>query len=202
MKNFLVEDIIEDIRSQVENRKSIYSSSLVNKLNMGDKNIIKHKNINFKFKNVYVYSDFTKYYDKYFIDYLYRALLKRKPDIEGFNYYLNLLRSGKKSKTEIISIIRYSKEGRQKNVKLLGRRKRYLYTVLLSIPILGYFFKMLIFFVKAPKYLERINAMENCIFKESDFNYINSTLLEKELIKQDKEVKKIKTLLKQIKELL
>jgi hypothetical protein len=203
MKSLSVEEIMARIKAEVEKRKQSDSKRFIEfNYEKKYKNIIHHRNFSFQFKEVYEYSDFTKYHDKDFIVYLYKALLKREPDEDGLNYYLELLRTGKKSKTEIISIIRYSKEGREKNVKLLGSKKRYLYTILISLPVFGYILKTFIFFVRFPKYLERMNILENYIARESRFNYENGLLLENELNEQMSDVRKIKFVLKQIKEKL
>jgi len=205
VKNLSVEEIMARIKAEVEKRKREQTNSVQTielEFKKEYKNIINHRDVSFQFKEIYEYSDFTKYHDEDFIVYLYRALLKREPDKSGLNYYLELLRTGQKSKTEIISIIRYSKEGKERNVKLLGSKKRYLYTVLISLPILGYVFKTFVFFARVPKFLQRMNVLENYIARESRFNYENSLLLENELNKQINGVSKIKFILKQIKEKL
>ncbi|HCW92785.1 MAG TPA: hypothetical protein DHM44_03795 [Flexistipes sinusarabici] len=75
-------------------------------------------------KRTYEYGDFEKYNDKEFIRNVYRGLLQREPDSGGYFWYLENLRNGKKSKKEIITLIRYSGEGREKNIQLLGSKKR------------------------------------------------------------------------------
>ena len=205
VKNLSVEEIMARIKAEVEKRKKGQIDpvqTIEPEFQKEYKNIINYKNVSFCFKEVYEYSDFTKYHDKDFIVYLYRALLKREPDENGLNHYLELLRTGQKSKTEIISIIRYSKEGKEKNVKLLGSKKRYLYTILASLPIIGYVFKTFIFFARVPKFLQRMNILENYTTRESIFDYENSLLLENELNEQINDVRKIKFVLRQIKEKL
>lgn len=164
------------------------------------KDIIKHKNIIFEIKDTYEYSDFTKYHDIEFMTNLYKAILKREPDQQGMTHYLNLLRSGKKSKSEIISIVRYSQEGKRIRVNILGINKRYIYTALSSIPIFGYLFRLLVTFFRLPILLQRLNSYENYVIQESKFNYENCLLLEAELNLKIKELKKVKTILKMIKD--
>lgn len=102
------------------------------------------QNKEFKFKKTYEYSDFTKYHDIDFIEKLYKAILKREPNIKELQYYLELLKGGKKSKSNIISIVKHSKEGNDKGVEILGSKKRYIYTIVSSLPLIGYIFKFLI----------------------------------------------------------
>jgi len=203
-----VEEIMAKIKIEIEKRKKQYQQQNTQTISTRlyfqkeYKNIIHKRDAAFVFKDIYEYPDFTKYHDKEFVVYVYRALLRREADQNGLEYYLNLLRTGQKSKTEIISIIRYSKEGKETNTKLLGSKKRYLYTVLSSLPVVGYILKTFVFFVKIPKYLQRMNILENYISQESKFHYENSLLLEKELNECMNNVKKIKFVTKQIREIL
>lgn len=95
----------------------------------------------------YFYEQFFVFDDEEFISKLYLVLIKRKPSEHEFKHYLSLLQSGKKSKSEIISSIRYSKEGRENNVKLLGSKVRYFITLLYSVPLVGHLFKLVINFL-------------------------------------------------------
>ncbi|MEQ1556819.1 MAG: glycoside hydrolase family 99-like domain-containing protein, partial [Gallionella sp.] len=57
--------------------------------------------------------------DEAFVNAAYRALLKRNPDAEGFNYYLNRLRKGVR-KLRILDQLRNSPEGQKAGVHLAG----------------------------------------------------------------------------------
>ena len=92
-------------------------------------------------KKIYEYSDFTKYNDKAFIEEVYRGLLKREVDQNGLDLYLTKLRNAQKSKMEIISLVRASKEGREKNIKLLGFYKRLFLTLLYATPPFSFLVK-------------------------------------------------------------
>jgi len=69
---------------------------------------IKNKNINTSISHndsrVYQYSDFTKYHNREFIENIYQLILKKEANSEDIDYYLNLLRTGEKSKAEIITL--------------------------------------------------------------------------------------------------
>lgn len=92
-------------------------------------------------KKIYEYGDFTKYNDKAFIEEVYRKLLQREVDQHGLDLYLTKLRHAQKSKMEIISLIRASKEGREKNIKLLGFYKRLFLTLLYTVPPFSFLVK-------------------------------------------------------------
>lgn len=114
-------------------------------------------------KDAYTYEDFGIYNDEDFITNVYKALLKREPDQAGFEYYLQLLRSGKKTKMEIISLLRFSKEGRAQNVKLLGYKKRVLLTLLNKIPFISHLLKTTRFLLNIPKHMQELNYLQNHI---------------------------------------
>lgn len=100
--------------------------------NIKDKSIIKES---FLIKDSYTYEDFTKYQDEAFIINTYKAFFGREPSNENRKERVTLLRDGKMSKMEIITILRASKEGRDNSVTLLGFKKRLALTLLYKIPI-------------------------------------------------------------------
>jgi O-antigen chain-terminating methyltransferase len=114
-------------------------------------------------KSYYVYKidDFIQYHDEEFLENLYALLLNRDIDPDGKNRYLPLLRSGLLSKTEIITRVHFSKEGRAQNIIIKGAKKRYLLTILYSLPVVGYLTKMLFTLLKLPKLVQRLNQLEN-----------------------------------------
>ncbi len=118
------------------------------------------KDSNFKKSNVYLVSDFTKYHDEEFIRNVYLGVLKREPDGFSLEHYLDLLRSGSKSKSEILAIIRFSKEGRVYSVNILGIKIRFFMAVLYKIPILNYFLKSAVALITLPKMMKRYNSLE------------------------------------------
>ncbi len=117
-----------------------------------------------KKNKVYILEDFTKYYDIEFIQNIYKVVLNREPDDLGLKHKLELLRGGKRSKSEILALIRFSKEGREQNVPILGIKKRYILAILYKIPILGYFFKLIINLITLPRLIERLNRFESHYF--------------------------------------
>jgi hypothetical protein len=64
--------------------------------------------------------ELLQYDDHEFIWNAYRALLKREPDETGFKGFLERLRSGQRTKIDVLASIRYSPEGRRKNVSIDG----------------------------------------------------------------------------------
>ena len=97
--------------------------------------------------------EFLKYHDEEFIENAYKGILKREPDPKGFSQYLSTLRSGRLSKGEILSRIRYSKEGREKHVYVKGLFLRFLISRCYQIPILGYILRLAVATIRLPKIL-------------------------------------------------
>jgi O-antigen chain-terminating methyltransferase len=105
---------------------------------------------------IYTVEDFTKYHDVEFIKNVYKKVLLRDVDQETLSRELELLRSGKKSKSEILSTVRFSKEGREKGVHILGIKKRFIMTLLNRIPIVEIFVKIFML----PRFVRRVNGFE------------------------------------------
>src|SRR5690349_10761458 len=59
-------------------------------------------------KDKYTLPELLVFSDADFIDVAYRAVLRRPADVDGFNYYLRLLRAGAHTKVEILGILRLS----------------------------------------------------------------------------------------------
>ena len=68
----------------------------------------------------YKLHELLQYDDHEFVWNAYRALLKREPDESGFKGFLERLRTGQRTKIDVLASIRYSPEGRRKNVSIDG----------------------------------------------------------------------------------
>jgi hypothetical protein len=115
-------------------------------------------------KRVYSYSDFTQYSDREFVKRTFRDILGREVDREGLEYYLKLLRSQEQTKKEIITAIRYTKEGREIGVTLLGSKREYIFSLIKKIPILGLIFEWILLILYLPRYIKR----EKKVIKSKD----------------------------------
>jgi len=195
IKNLSVEEIMQKIKQEVEKRKQINNTS-ARECQMVATHQHTNCDIEFSYLNVvdntiepfvqkeqYEYADFSKYHDVEFIKNCYRGLLKREADNAGLHHYLNLLRSGEKSKSEIISILHYSKEGKNKNIKLLGSKKRYMITILNSLPLFGSIFKWSISLATLPRVIKRLNQYENFSYQLYMKNIDNEVKLQNMLNK-------------------
>mgnify|MGYP000718713828 CR=1 FL=1 len=76
--------------------------------------------------NHYTVEMLCQYHDEAFIENTYQCILNRQPDKQVKHQKLTELRSGLLSKERMVSVIRYSPEGRRKNIPIIGVRAFYL----------------------------------------------------------------------------
>ena len=138
----------------------------------------------FKMKDIYTYDDFMSYTNEEFITNIYQAFLHRKPEKSASISYIQQLKSGEKTKMEIITLIRSSKEAKNYNVKLLGFKKRLLITTFLNFPYLSKLNRSIYAIFTISKSVKRQNTFENN-FYTFEKNYNKEELLRKDYIKQN-----------------
>ena len=90
----------------------------------------------------YHVNDLLKFHDEVFVRNAYLAVLKREPDEAGLSQQLALLRGGRFDKIDILAGLRYSPEGRKKNVRVDGLARPAFVRRLGRIPVLGYLFRL------------------------------------------------------------
>jgi len=145
--NLSIEDIAQKIKDKVEYIKDDTTHS--HRFDLLDRD-----------NCIYQYSDFTKYNNEEFVENIYNSLLKKDVDGSSMEYYLQLLRSGERSKSEIITMLRDSPEGRVRNIELLGFKKRILILKLFNLPIIGYIGKFIFALLTLPRFIKRVNQLE------------------------------------------
>jgi len=130
--------------------------------------IIKPKSFKYQEKEIDI-NKLLAYRDEEFIKKVYEKILLRQPDREGFNYFLNQLRSGKLSKRDIIFRLRYSKEGRQRAIKIKGLFPKGFISMLSFIPV----FNSIVSWLKAFVFINRLNARLNYMDEFLVSKYLN-----------------------------
>ncbi|HEV2705654.1 MAG TPA: methyltransferase domain-containing protein [Pyrinomonadaceae bacterium] len=98
----------------------------------------------------YHVNDLLQYHDKLFVRNAYRALLKREPDEEGFRQQLELLRSGRFDKIDVLAALAASPEARSKRVRVEGLEHPARIRKLGRLPYVGYLFRLLFALVRLP----------------------------------------------------
>ena len=110
-------------------------------------------------------NDFLDKNDLEFLENAYQKILGRSLDEEGKNYYLNFLRSGKRTKPQIVTNILSSKETSsriRKNFK--NYRLYFFFYSLYKIPILGEIVKYFYNIFTLNKKIEQLNKNSNDIY--------------------------------------
>lgn len=179
---------MEDVTKLLEELKPMVAKTKKELLglNMKKKSIFKNN------QEQYVITDFTEYSGKDFIKNAFQKILKRSPENEAIESYLNYMKI--LSKVEILINIRYSKEGRKNNVNILGLKKRYFFYKLINIPIIGYFISLIISFFLLPKIIKRIDNF--LPYRKENVDYENTKCSEIKELKY--EVVYLKNQLKEI----
>lgn len=112
---------------------------------------------------IYSITDLCQFSDSEFIQNSYRVILNRDASSKEYEYYLDKLRAGILSKTEIIISLHFSKEGRQNPIKILGSKKRAIAVFAYKIPYIGYLVKTIFLFFTLPRLLQRMLSFENFV---------------------------------------
>jgi len=108
----------------------------------------------------YYMNDFLQYHDKEFVVNAYRGILGRPADAGGCSHFLEALYSGKMTKAEILGRLRYSPEGRARNVKVRGLLPGFCIQSLFKIPVLGYFCRLIISIFNLPAIVRNLQIIE------------------------------------------
>lgn len=98
--------------------------------------------------------------DEEFAVQAYGVLLGREPDYEGMNSYVTRLRNGSISKIDILASIRYSKEGKERGIRVKGLRRRFLWNKLLRVPIAGFVVRYVLIVISLPRVITRMEKLD------------------------------------------
>lgn len=98
----------------------------------------------------YHINELLRYHDRVFVQAAYRAVLKRSPAEVELLRDLKRIRSGEANKIDLLATLRYSPEGRGKRVQLDGLVFPAMIRRLGQLPLLGYFIRLVIAFVRLP----------------------------------------------------
>lgn len=89
-----------------------------------------------------------------FINNAYRWLLRRDPDPEGIEYFLNALEKNIMSRVEVLGRLRFSQEGRKHGVYVKGLFFKFVLHLLYKLPLFGYLLNLITSFLNLP-YLKK-----------------------------------------------
>lgn len=130
----------------------------------------------------YHVDDLLKFSDQQFVENAYRAILKRPADAVGAAGLLESLRAGALNKIDVLALLRYSAEGKEKGVEIEGLRFPALTRKFYRIPLVGYFFNLAVAFGRLPAMVRNQRAFENHVIAQQEtlvnqINHIGQTLI-------------------------
>ena len=125
--------------------------------------------------NHYHVNDLLKYHDHIFIWNAYRAILKREPDEEGLRGLLEKLSSGRLNKIDALASLRFSPEGKRKNVRIDGLARPAAVRKLYRVPVLGYLLEMIVAVLRLPVMIRSQRQFESYSISQAErlADYIN-----------------------------
>lgn len=106
---------------------------------------------------VYEVRQFMQLYDVDFVEALYRAIMKRAPDPDGFRFYLEGLRSGKFDRVEVLTAFLESAEGKRHNVRVKGLTLPGWVRRMSALPLVGYPIHVFLDLLRLPLLIRRLH---------------------------------------------
>ncbi len=94
------------------------------------------------------------------LDAAYRALLQRPPDQRGLAGYRHALRTGRRTKVEVLGRIRFSAEGRVHRVHVAGLRAAFVLALAYRVPVAGPLLGWLVALARLPLHWQDRRALE------------------------------------------
>jgi SAM-dependent methyltransferase len=110
--------------------------------------------------DLYHVDELLKYQGREFVRNAYRAILKREPDEAGCLHQIKMLLDGRFDKVDVLASLRYSPEGREKNVRIEGLAWRAAARRLCRVPLLGYLIEWAVSLARLPVSAHRQRKLE------------------------------------------
>ena len=138
----------------------------------------------------YQLNDLLGFHDEIFLRNAYKVILKREPDDVGLAHFLKNLRSGRYSKMDVLSSLRFSPEGRNANVQIEGLGRLRVLGKLYRVPVAGYLLRLAVAIVRLPVLITNFRRLESHTMAQLDrvANHMNDTVahLSDEMRKQSR----------------
>jgi hypothetical protein len=104
--------------------------------------------------------DFLTLSSEALLDAAYRRFLNRPPDATGLENYRRLLRTGARTKAEVLGRIRFSGEGRRHAVPVGGIGVAFALAMVYRVPVLGFVAAFAATLLRLPPYLRDRSSLE------------------------------------------
>lgn len=173
---------VEELRKNLANeeqkwvREKTLASSFYNSEfdNISNENKVRFSDYSLPFPNdkpFYYPHEFDIYPDDQFLELAYQLILGRSPESEEYNCYLEGLRTGYFTRDEVLGLLRFSKEGKERGVRIKGLRIRFFISKARHIPVVGLFFDIVYTVLALPRIVKisgylrnRFSEFENHVF--------------------------------------
>ncbi|MCW1970787.1 MAG: DUF4214 domain-containing protein, partial [Anaerolineae bacterium] len=109
----------------------------------------------------YYLHELNTYHDEMFVAAVYYALLGRAPEVKGFTRYLNALRQGAMTKSQIIIAMLRSSEGRQYGAKVNGLTYKEGIYRLYRFPLIGRIVEICVYLYRLPQLMRQAESTFN-----------------------------------------
>jgi len=116
----------------------------------------------------YHVNDLVKFHDAAFIQNAYRAILKRGPDAVGYRTFLDSLRNARLNKIDILGRLRYSTEGKAKQVEVQGLWAPATLRKFYRVPFIGYLVNLLVAVARLPTLVRNQQQFEAHIIAQQE----------------------------------
>lgn len=114
----------------------------------------------FQARKSYKVTDLLVFHDQTFVRNAYKAILKREPDEAGFAEYLGQIRSGRLNKIDVLASLRFSPEGKSKEVPIKGLTTTALLRKVYRVPVLGYLIELMVGVMRLPVLIANQRILE------------------------------------------
>jgi O-antigen chain-terminating methyltransferase len=116
----------------------------------------------------YHVNDLVKFHDHAFVWNAYKVILKREPDEQGLNQFLQNLRSGRYNKIDVLASLLNSPEGKGRGVRIDGLDRPAMLRKLYRVPVLGYLLEMMVAIARLPAMLSNQRRFEGHVSVQHD----------------------------------
>ena len=116
-------------------------------------------------KDSYHLSDFLEFHEVEFLRNAYRALLHREPDAQGSGAFLEQLRTGHRTRIEVLGRLRYSSEGRVARVPVHGLLAPFAMHTARRMPIIGRLLGVGQYLLKLPDIVGNHERLEGFVIR-------------------------------------
>jgi len=109
----------------------------------------------------YHVNDLLGFHDEVFVRNAYKVILKREPDDSGMAHFLKNLRSGRYSKVDVLSALRFSSEGENVNAQIEGLSRGSVLRKMYRVPVAGYLLRLAVAIGRLPVLITNFRRLES-----------------------------------------